>query len=94
MLNDLSLVDVRRARQLTQTQLAAALGTTQSGVSRVERETDLYVSTLRDYVEAMGGQLVIEAVFPDARVPITTFGCLGEAESTSEMLDSEPTTRL
>jgi DNA-binding XRE family transcriptional regulator len=73
LLDELSLADLRRARDLTQAELAYTLKTTQSGVSRIERESDLYVSTLRKYVEAMGGQLEIRAVFPDADVPITTF---------------------
>jgi Helix-turn-helix domain len=72
----MSLGDVRRARGLTQTQLGMALEMPQSAVSRLERQTDLYVSTLRSYVEAMGGQLVIEAVFDDTRLVIGTFSSL------------------
>ena len=47
--------ELRRARRLTQLRLAKALGITQHGVSRLEKRTDLLLSTLREYVEAMGG---------------------------------------
>src|SRR5438128_10905549 len=58
----MSLAELRKARELTQTQLAEALETTQPGVSAIENRTDLYVSTLRSYVEALGGRLEIKAV--------------------------------
>jgi transcriptional regulator with XRE-family HTH domain len=74
----LTLAELRRARELTQTQLAEVLATTQPGVSAVERRTDLYVSTLRSYIEALGGQLEITAVFPDRSIPIRSFTELGE----------------
>ena len=64
------LGELRRARQLTQKTLAETLGMSQSEVSKVERRTDLYVSTLRRYVEAMGGELQIFARFPNGEVEI------------------------
>ena len=64
------LRDLRRARQLTQETLAETLGMSQSEVSKVERRTDLYVSTLRRYIEAMGGELQIFARFPNGEVEI------------------------
>ncbi len=77
----LTLAELRKARDLTQTQLAAALETTQPGVSAIERRTDLYVSTLRSYVEALGGELEIRAVFPDApAVEIRSFAELEARE--------------
>jgi transcriptional regulator with XRE-family HTH domain len=74
----LTLGELRKARELTQAQLAEALDTTQPGISAIERRTDLYVSTLRSYVEALGGHLQITAVFPDGAVPIMSFADLGE----------------
>ena len=62
---ELSLRDLRKAHELTQTSVAEALGMTQDGVSRIERRSDLLLSTLRSYVEAMGGQLRLVAEFPD-----------------------------
>ncbi len=77
---ELTLAELRKARELTQTQLAAALETTQPGISMIEHRTDLYLSTLRSYVEALGGRLEILAVFPDAAVPIKSFAELEEPE--------------
>jgi DNA-binding XRE family transcriptional regulator len=60
-----TLGELRKARELTQVQLAEALEVSQPEISRIEKQTDLYLSTLRSYVEAMGGTLVLHAVFPD-----------------------------
>jgi hypothetical protein len=49
------------------------LGIPQGGVSRLERRTDMYVSTLRNYIRAMGGELKITAVFPNGAVEISQF---------------------
>jgi len=64
------LGELRRARQLTQETLAESLDMSQSEVSKVERRSDLYVSTLRRYIEAMGGELQIIARFPDGDVEV------------------------
>ena len=67
----LALAEVRRARRLTQEQVAAVMGKPQTSVSRLERQSDMNVSTLRGYVEAMGAELDVAAVFPDgSRLPI------------------------
>ena len=73
-----SLAEIRKALELTQQQLAASLGLTQPGISRIENEADLFVSTLRNYVEALGGELEITAVFEEMRIPISTFTSLVE----------------
>lgn len=67
-LREMILVELRHARNLTQAQLAEALGTTQASVSKLERRSDMYLSTLRRLVEAMGGELEITARFPDGDV--------------------------
>jgi transcriptional regulator with XRE-family HTH domain len=59
------LGDVRRARQTTQVELSRRLGIAQPTLSRLERQADLYVSTLRRYIQTMGGRLEITATFPD-----------------------------
>jgi Fe-S cluster biogenesis protein NfuA len=64
------LSQVRAARNMTQTRLAELLEMDQGNVSKLEQRTDMYLSTLRSYVEAMGGQLEIRAVFPDGDVKI------------------------
>lgn len=67
------LEELRKARRMTQVKLAETLGVNQSEVSKIEHRADLYLSTLSEYVEALGGQLEIRAVFPDSEVRITQF---------------------
>ena len=67
---ELSLRDLRRAHELTRQDVGESLGIGQEGVSRLEKGTDLLLSTLRGYVEAMGGRLRLIAEFP-SRPPIT-----------------------
>ena len=76
---EMSLRDLRRAHELTQERLAEFLGIGQEGVSRLEKRADLLLSTLRGYVEAMGGRLRLVADFPD-RPPVVLSG-LAEMES-------------
>jgi DNA-directed RNA polymerase specialized sigma subunit len=70
---EMSLRDLRRARERTQARVAKELGINQENVSRLEKRTDLLISTLSSYVEAMGGELHLVAEFPD-RPPITLTG--------------------
>ena len=70
LLAELPLEQLRSARSLTQTNMAHLLGVNQSAISKIERRTDMYLSTLRSYVEAMGGSLEIRAVFPDGSVRV------------------------
>ncbi len=72
-LASMPLEEVRKARQMTQAKLADALGVNQGEVSKIEHRTDIYLSTLADYVEALGGKLEIRAVFPDREMRITQF---------------------
>ena len=64
----LPLVELRRARMMTQNRLAELLHVNQGAVSKMERRSDMYLSTLRSYVEAMGGHLDIRAVFPNGEI--------------------------
>ncbi len=66
---EMSLRDLRKARKLTQTRVAKTLGITQDSVSRLEKRSDLLLSTLRKTVKAMGGDVHIVAQFPD-RSPV------------------------
>jgi transcriptional regulator with XRE-family HTH domain len=66
---EMSLRELRRARKLTQTRVAKTLGITQDSVSRLEKRSDLLLSTLRKTVKAMGGEVRIVAQFPD-RSPV------------------------
>jgi transcriptional regulator with XRE-family HTH domain len=72
-LMSMPLEEIRKARQMTQAKLADALGVNQGEVSKIEHRTDIYLSTLAGYVEALGGKLEIRAVFPDREMQITQF---------------------
>lgn len=72
-LASMSLDEIRRTRELTQLQLGEVLGVHQSEISKIEHRTDLCVSTLADYIEALGGHLEMRAVFPDREVIIDQF---------------------
>src|SRR5580704_13805567 len=69
-LKEMPLHELRAARRLTQQQLARTLDMTQAAVSQLEQRTDIYLSTLQNFVEAMGGRLEMYAVFPDGRVKL------------------------
>jgi predicted XRE-type DNA-binding protein len=69
---EMSLRDLRKARKLTQARVAKTLGITQDSVSRLEKRSDLLLSTLRSTVKAMGGNVRIVAEFPD-RAPVVLF---------------------
>ena len=84
---EMSLRDLRQALTLTQERMAETLGIGQDGVSRLEKRSDLLLSTLRAYIEAMGGQLSLIAEFPD-REPVTLSGL-----STMETVPHPPTRR-
>ena len=70
---EMTLQELRQARKLTQVRMAKVLGITQDGVSRLEKRSDLLLSTLRKSVEAMGGSLSLVAEFPD-REPVILSG--------------------
>jgi DNA-binding XRE family transcriptional regulator len=77
---EMALDELREARRMTQETLADALNVKQSSISKIERRADMYVSTLRGIVRGMGGELDIQAVFPDGRVRINHFGCRSNGE--------------
>lgn len=78
MVREMPLDELRAAREMTQEHLAKILGVNQSAVSKMERRADMYVSTLQDFVRAMGGYLEIRAVFPDGAVRISQFSELAK----------------
>ena len=74
LVEEMSLFQLRKARELTQSKIAEELHIGQGDVSKLERRTDMYVSTLAGYLQAVGADLEIRAVFPDGRaVKITQF---------------------
>jgi predicted XRE-type DNA-binding protein len=77
---DMDLAQLRTARQLSQAALGEILHVEQPAVAKLEKRTDMHVSTLRRFIEAMGGELEIVARFPDHAVRIWNFGDLGGSE--------------
>ena len=73
LLKRMPLHELRRARALTQQELAERLKVSQPAVAKMEQRADVYVSSLRSYIEAVGGQLKIVAEFPEGEVAITNF---------------------
>jgi transcriptional regulator with XRE-family HTH domain len=67
------LQELLHARNLSQEQLAQTLSVKQAAVSKLEKRTDMYISTLRNFIKAMGGDLEIIATFPDGAVHISQF---------------------
>jgi transcriptional regulator with XRE-family HTH domain len=85
MERELSLADLRRARSMTQDQLASDLHVGQASIAKLERRADMYLSTLRRFVEAMGGELEIVARFPDQpHVKLRGIGELTERDHTPD----------
>ena len=74
----MTLYRLREARSLTQVNLAKVLNVNQGAVSRMEKRTDMYVSTLRNFIQAMGGQLQVKAIFPEGEVEIDQFETLAD----------------
>ena len=85
MLAELPLQELRQARALSQQELAEVLGLNQATISKLERRTDMYLSSLRRFVEAMGGELEISAKFPEGKVLIQLFEDLEEEKEPVEV---------
>jgi ribosome-binding protein aMBF1 (putative translation factor) len=73
LIAEMPLNELRRARGLSQKVLAQALNVQQPAIAKMEQRTDMYISTLRSHIEAMGGDLEIVARFPDGSVKISNF---------------------
>ena len=80
MIAEMALDELRTARSLTQEHLANVLNVGQAAISKMERRSDMYISTLSQFVRAMGGRLEIRAVFPDGEVQISQFKELATKE--------------
>lgn len=73
LLDAMSLQALRQNRAISQEELAIALATKQANISRLERRADMHISTLRDYINAMGGELELIARFPEGDVSLNQF---------------------
>lgn len=77
LLAEMPLNELRQARGLSQKALAEVLHVQQPSIAKLEKRTDMYISTLRSHIEAMGGELEIIARFPDGAVKISNFAEIG-----------------
>ncbi len=84
LLAEMPLHELRRALELTQRDLARLLNVNQPAISKIEQRSDVYISSLRSYIEAAGGKLKIIAEFPEGEVAITNFSEVGEVERLPE----------
>ena len=75
---EMPLHQLRQALKLSQEEVAEELGITQAAVSRLEHRPDLFVSTLRRFIEAMGGELEIRVRFPTGTVTLEDLGIAGD----------------
>ena len=80
LIQEMPLHELRRARGLSQQALADMLHVQQPSIAKLERRTDMYISSLRSHIEAMGGELEIVAKFPDGTVRIANFTALQAAD--------------
>ena len=81
MLEAMPLNELRQARGLSQKMLADVLHIQQPAIAKLEKRTDMYLSTLRSHIEAMGGELDVIARFPDGAVKISNFSELGQSSA-------------
>ncbi|WP_297505716.1 XRE family transcriptional regulator [Ferrovum sp.] len=77
MLAEMPLNELRQARGLSQKMLAEVLHVQQPSIAKLEKRTDMYISSLRSHIEAMGGRLEVVARFPDGVVKISNFEDIG-----------------
>ena len=77
MLVEMPLHELRQARGLSQKMLAEVLHVQQPSIAKIEKRADMYISTLRSHIKAMGGELEVVARFPEGTVKITNFSDLG-----------------
>ena len=73
---EMTLSELRKAFLLTQDTLATTLNVKQAEISKIENQADMLMSTLRNFVQAMGGDLEVRAVFPDRTIEIANFSSL------------------
>src|SRR6202171_296643 len=83
MISEMGLAELREAMDLTQESLADALHLKQASISKMERRSDMYISTLSKIIKAMGGELQIIANMPNGRVQIRQFTKIREREPES-----------
>ena len=77
---EMALRELRQANHLTQEDMAKRMNLQQPAIAKIESRPDMYISTLRNYIEAMGGRMKIVAQLPEGEVTITNFAHVEERE--------------
>jgi len=90
MYSEMALQELRQAMNLTQQELAEVLKMNQAAVSKLEHQSDMYVSTLRRFVAAMGGELRVVAHFPQGDVEINQFNDIRTGGPSPEPTEAPP----
>jgi DNA-binding XRE family transcriptional regulator len=90
---EMALQHLRQARQFTQESMAKLLHIRQDSVSRIESRSDMLLSTLRTYVEAMGGSLRLVAEFPEGVAELSSLGETGDPTSLTPSRPAHPRSR-
>ena len=78
LVQEMPLAELRQSKNLSQEQIAGSLNVNQATISKLERRTDMFISTLRNFLKAMGGDLEITAHFPEGSVKISQFNIVGD----------------
>ena len=87
LIAEMALNELRTARDETQERLAKVLHVKQSAISKLERRTDMYVSTLQKVIKALGGSLEIRAIFPEGSVRLNQFSKLPRSSSARSVVE-------
>jgi transcriptional regulator with XRE-family HTH domain len=74
MLLEMQLQELRKTKNITQIELAQVMQVEQAAISKIERREDLHLSTLRQYIKALGGELKLVASFPEGDIQVQPFG--------------------
>ncbi len=90
MIHEMPLYELRKARLLSQEEIAKSLHVNQAAISKMERRADMYISTLRSFIKALGGDLEITARFPDGNVKINLFEELSDSSEERSAIRISP----
>ncbi len=89
LLAEMPIHDLRRALQMSQEHIAEEMNVKQGSISKLEARPDHLISTIRRYIEAMGGELELKAHFPIGSVSLSDLGELDDSESEAEQINAK-----
>ena len=85
MVLEMRLRELRQSRNATQVEVAEAMGVEQTAISKLERRSDMYLSTVYGYIRALGGELKLVASFPEGDIPVESFELQADRRHPSEV---------